>query len=342
MTSIEIQELKSVYKGLSIQVQKSLLPTLFTSKPRVIILAGPTAVGKSAFGLNLAQALHGEIISADSMQVYRGMDIGTAKPTLLERTLVPHHLVDTRAISEPFNVVDFFHEASQCCREIHARQHAPIIVGGSGFYIHSLLYGPPLGPPACPQIRADLELQLSKYGSLHMFERLQLADPEYASTITSNDKQKIIRALEIMALTNTKVSDHAWSCRERLQEFDFRCWFIHRPRKELYQRIEKRCDEMLQHGFLDEVAALLKGGIEQNSSASQAIGYRQALAYVKSGCPMEAYEPFVKAFKQASRNYAKRQLTWFRKEPFFRWIDIDMHDPEVALDMIMQDFKLGC
>ena len=342
MTTIESQQLKSLYKGISIEVQRSLLPSLFKSRPRAIIIAGPTAVGKSSFAMDLAQALNGEIISADSMQVYRGMDIGTAKPTLAERVLVPHHLIDICDAKDPFNVVDFYHAATKCCHEILDRKHVPIIVGGSGFYLRTLLYGPPVGPPSSAMIRSALELELQQKGSQELYARLQAQDPEYAATITSNDKHKIVRALEIMAITETKVSDHAWTNRERLQEFDFRCWFFHRPRCELYRRIETRCDQMLEAGLVDEVERLLAVGLEENSSASQAIGYKQVIAYLQSGRHLDAHADFVTLFKTASRHYAKRQLTWFRREPAFRWLDIDMHDPEVVLDMVMQDYKLGC
>lgn len=342
MTSIEVQELHSVYRGLSIQMQRSLLPALFRSKPRVIVIAGPTAVGKSAFALELAKALQGEIVSADSMQVYSNMDIGTAKPALVERMLVPHHLIDICPVKEAFNVVDFYHAATESCHAILERKHVPIVVGGSGFYLHALLYGPPMGPPSSPEVRADLDRELQQHGSLFLYEKLKAQDPEYAATITPNDKHKIIRALEIMVLTSDKVSMHPWTTREALGEFDFRCWFFYRPRQELYRRIDERCDCMLKDGFLAEVEALLKEGIEQNSSASQAIGYRQAINYLKTAHSPEVYADFVTQFKQASRRYAKRQLTWFRKEPLFRWLDVDMHDPEVALEMIMQDYKLGC
>ncbi len=156
--------------------------------------------------MNLAQAIDGEIISADSMQVYKGMDIGTAKALPEERLLVPHHLIDIRQIHESFNVVDFYYEARQACQQIFDRGNVPIVVGGSGFYLHTLLYGPPSGPPSVPELRLSLEEEMERLGSEILFERLHQLDPQYAKTITKNDKQKIVRALEIMALTNKKVS----------------------------------------------------------------------------------------------------------------------------------------
>jgi tRNA dimethylallyltransferase len=164
-------------------------------------------------------------------------------------------------------------------------------------------------------------------------------DPQYAKTITKNDKQKIVRALEIMALTHTKVSKLSWKTRRKPQNYDFRCWFLYRPKEKLYERIDQRCDWMLKQLFLNEVKTLEQQGLRENSSASQAIGYRQALDFLSTLQTPKDYEEFVKNFKRASRNYAKRQLTWFRKEPLFRWLDIDARDPELVLDTIIKDYE---
>lgn len=336
---VEQQEIEKIFAGLAIEAQKKLPATLPKPKKKVIILAGPTGTGKSSFALELAQSIGGEIISADSMQVYQGMDIGTAKPTKEERLLVPHHLIDNRLITESFNVVDFYYEARHCCQLILGRDNVPIVVGGAGFYLHSLLYGPPSGPPSVPELRKSLEDEIEKLGSEAMFERLKGLDPQYANSITKNDKQKIVRALEIITLTGKLVSKLSWKGRRKPLNYDFRCWYLHRPREQLYHRIDKRCDKMLEQGFLDEVKALDAAGLKNNSSASQAIGYRQALDYLTTAQTHKDYEQFVKDFKQASRNYAKRQRTWFSKEPLFRWLDMDMHDPEVMMDMIKQDYE---
>lgn len=337
-TCIE-EQIERIFAGFAVEAKKQIPENLQKPKKRAIILAGPTGCGKSAFALSLAQAMGGEIISADSMQVYRGMDIGTAKPTLEERALIPHHLIDIRDITDSFNVVDFYFEARQSCQLVTGRDNAPIFAGGSGFYIHSLLYGPPSGPPSVPELRKTLEEEIEKLGSEVLFERLRQLDPHYAATITKHDKQKIVRALEIMTLTGKKVSKLSWKTRHKPQNYDFRCWFLYRPKEHLYRRIEKRCEKMLQEGFLDEVIALSKAGLKQNPSASQAIGYRQALDFLETEQTPEDYKRFVEQFKQASRNYAKRQFTWFRREPMFRWLDLDLHDPEVAIDMIRQDFE---
>lgn len=341
MTCVEKEEIERLYYGIAIDIQKRLSFNVQRPKKRVIVLAGPTAVGKSAFALTLANAIGGEIISADSMQVYTGMDIGTAKPTVEERRAVPHHLIDIRNVNDGFNVVDFYYEARHSIQLIHARDNVSIVVGGSGFYLHSLIYGPPSGPPSVAELRKGLEEEFDKVGPDEMYNKLKHLDPNYAASITKHDKQKIVRALEIITLTGKKVSKLPWGQRQKPQNYDFHCWFFHRPRQQLYDRIDKRCDEMLKAGFLDEVRALKADGLENNPSASQAIGYRQALEFLASDGSERAYREFVDKFKQSSRNYAKRQITWFRNdhEPLFRWLDLDMHDPEVVLDIITQDFK---
>jgi tRNA dimethylallyltransferase len=336
-----VEDIERLFVGFALEAQKQIPENLQKPKKRVIILAGPTGCGKTPFSITLAEALQGEIVSADSMQVYRGMDIGTAKATLEERARVPHHLLDIRHVTESFNVVDFYYEARHCCQLIQGRDSVPIITGGSGFYIHSLLYGPPSGPPSVPELRKTLEEEIENLGSEALFERLRQFDPQYAATITSGDKQKIVRALEIITLTGKKVSKMTWRGRHRPLNYDFRCWFLFRPKEHLYHRIDKRCDKMLEGGFLDEVELLMKEGLRENPSACQAIGYRQAIEYLSGSQSKEEYQKFVEAFKQASRNYAKRQFTWFRREPLFRWLDLDLHDPEVAIDMIRQDFQEG-
>lgn len=308
-------------------------------KKRILVIAGPTAAGKTKLSLSLAQAIGGEIISADSAQVYRGMDIGTAKATPEERALITHHLIDVCDLSAPYNVAEFYKSSQSAFKEITARENVPIVVGGSGFYIHSLLYGPPHGPPSCPDVRHQLEKQMKELGPEVLYERLQMLDPEYAATISEFDKHKIIRSLEIMAISERRVSDFPKSGKLQEQEWDFRCWFIYYPRERLYSRIEIRCDEMIRNGFLQEVRDLETKGIRDNLSASQAIGYRQALEYLDSPQTEEDLKNFIMKFKKASRHYAKRQFTWFRKEPLFRWLDCDQYPTERLKEIILQDFE---
>lgn len=307
---------------------------------RVIVLSGPTASGKTRLSLELARILGGEIISADSVQVYRGMDIGTAKATLEERMEIPHYLIDICDLSESFNVVQFFETATAAIREILTKGHIPIVVGGTGFYLHALLYGPPKGPPASPEVRKKLEEDIEKFGIEAIYEKLCQFDPEYGATINFRDRHKIIRGLEIMTLTGKRVSEFPkGDSPSRLKEFDFRCFFTYFPKEILFSRIEMRCDEMLIHGFIEEVEELVENGLRENLSASQAIGYRQCLEFLDSPRSDEDWEHFVWEFKKASRRYAKRQFTWFRREPLFRWVDLDVYGYQKALEMILQDYE---
>lgn len=306
-------------------------------RPRVLVIAGPTACGKTKLSLQLAQTLGAEVVSADSMQVYRGMDIGTAKATKEEQALVPHHMIDIRDIQEPLTVVDFYHEAKQAIASILSRGRTPIIVGGSGFYIHSLIYGPPEGPPSNLELRKSLEQEVEQEGADTLYQRLYDLDPKYASTITINDKQKIVRGLEIIALTGSPVSEFSWK-RGHPLDFTFHCWFIHRPRELLYSQAEERCEEMLGQGFIEEVAHLKIQGLETNRSAAQSIGYRQVLKYLESEQNQDNYLQCTTSFKQATRHYIKRQLTWFAKEPLFQWIDMEATEENKLIHHIVDDF----
>ncbi|HLB53088.1 MAG TPA: tRNA (adenosine(37)-N6)-dimethylallyltransferase MiaA, partial [Chlamydiales bacterium] len=252
-------------------------------KKKVLIIGGPTATGKSDLAFSLAQLLGGEIVSADSAQVYRGMDIGTAKPSVEEQGLITHHLINLCDLSTSYNVAQFYDDARSSLRQIATRDNVPIVVGGSGFYLHALLYGPPLGPPSKPEVREQLEQQIRELGAEVLYERLQMLDSVYAATISEFDRHKIIRALEIMAISEKKVSDFPKPTCLKEEDYDFRCWFTYYPKEILYPRIEKRCDEMIEKGFLEEVRQLEKVGIRKNSAASQAIGYRQALEYLEGG-----------------------------------------------------------
>ena len=332
-------------KELQAFLQKVTLPeriqiSLPNARKKVVVISGPTAVGKTDLSLQVARAIGGEIVSADSMQVYRGMDIGTAKVSLKERESIPHHLIDVRPLDETFNVVDFWQEATQAIDEIHARGNVPIVVGGTGFYLHSLIYGPPSGPPSVASERARWEAELLEKGHEALYKRLKELDPEYAASITSNDKHKIVRGLEIISLTNKRVSEFPKVSLEP-QKYNFRCWFLYMPKEILYRLIEQRCDEMMQKGFFAEVRELEKLGLRSNSSASQAIGYKQCLEFLSSSQAPDDWDHLIFSFKQASRRYAKRQFTWFRKEPLFRWINRDDVSFERAAEVILQDVELS-
>lgn len=310
-------------------------------KKRIIVIAGPTAAGKTDISIALAQSIGGEVVSADSCQIYRGMDIGTAKASPEQRTLIAHHLIDICDIDEPCNVAQFSDYASNAIQEILDRDNVPIIVGGSGFYIHSLLYGPPLGPPSNKKVRQQIEHQMDNLGADALYAQLQALDPVYAETISNNDRHKIMRALEIMTLSEKKVSDFPKPKHLSEQKYDFRCWFLYHPKETLYSRIELRCDEMIRQGLLNEVRDLDTKGLRQNSAASQAIGYRQSLSFLDSPQTESDFEKFVSQFKKATRHFAKRQFTWFRKETLFRWLNVSELPPERLKELILQDFEQG-
>jgi tRNA dimethylallyltransferase len=310
-------------------------------KKKVLVIAGPTAVGKTALSLRLAEMLGGQIISADSMQVYCGMDIGTAKVSLEERGQIPHYLIDMRDIDQPFNVAQFYEAAHHALKIILREGAVPIVVGGTGFYVRAFIYGPPSGPPSVPEIREKIENELDQIGPVALYDKLKSIDPEYAAKITAFDRHKIVRGLEIISLTGLRVSDFAPSSPEQTEDYDFRCWFLFRPLEELYHRIEERCDEMITKGLLEEVRTLEQRGLRKNTSASQAIGYRQCLEFFDSPKTQEDWDRFVREFKKASRHYARRQFTWFRKEPLFRWLNMSSIRMENAAEMIAHDFELN-
>lgn len=338
-SSTELETVSEALQQLCVEVRKQPIENSPSSKPKVVVISGPTACGKSAFAMLLAKCIGGEIISADSMQVYRQMDVGTAKPSVDEQLEIPHHLVDIQDLTSPYTVVDFFEAATTACQTVLQRGNIPIVVGGSGFYIHTLIYGPPQGPPPDPIVRKRLQEEMVQKGPKILFDRLKRLDPEYAETITEGDKHKIVRALEIIAVTGQKVSAIQWHERCQTNEFDFRCWFLYRPKQSLYQRIETRCDQMITAGLVEETQSLLKAGLKENPAASQSIGYRQCIDFLNSEQTEQDYQNFVTKFKQASRNYAKRQFTWFRREPLFKWLDVDTHDFENVMEIVTNDLS---
>jgi len=335
-TTLEEKELQELFAQITLPLKEEISP--FLKKKKVIVIAGPTAVGKTKHSLLIAQKIGGEIISADSMQVYREMDIGTAKVSKEDQKRAVHHLIDVRDLSERFNVMDFYQQAHKVIREIHAKDGVPIIVGGTGFYLHALIYGPPQGPPSVPEVRERLEEEIKDKGADELYERLKEFDPEYAKTITGADRHKIVRALEIISLTNKKVSDFPKEPEKDIP-YNFRCWFLYMPKEILYPHIEMRCDEMIAAGLIEEVKSLKEKGLEKNRVAAQAIGYRQCLEFLKSDQTPEDFEVFVAAFKRASRRYAKRQFTWFRQEPLFRWLNVENLPIEKTSETIMQDYS---
>ncbi|AFS23290.1 tRNA (adenosine(37)-N6)-dimethylallyltransferase MiaA [Chlamydia psittaci] len=310
-------------------------------KRTVILLAGPTGSGKTDVSLKLAPMIDGEIISVDSMQVYRGMDIGTAKVSWEDRQRVPHYLIDICHVQELFNSVDFYYQAVQACQNILSRNKVPILVGGTGFYFHTFLSGPPQGPSADCDFREKLDLYIQEHGLSLLYENLCLKDPEYARTITKNDRNKIVRGLEIIHLTGKKVSDHKWT-REvgECREYNCRGWFLSPPKELLRDTIQLRCQRMLEDDLIDEVHRLLKQGIRDNSSASKAIGYREWIEFIDQGSPAEAYEAVKQKFIANTCHYTKKQRTWFKRYPIFRELPTLGLTAETLAAKIAEDYFL--
>ena len=290
---------------------------------KVVIIAGPTASGKSSLGVELALSLGGEIINADSMQVYRGMDVGTAKPTLEEQKGIPHHLLDVVDPDEDFSAATFRSMALALVREICSRGKICLVVGGTGLYIKALLGGLLRSPPADPRLRETLRLECDNHGSTRLYERLKLLDPESASKVHPNDKVRIIRSLEIIHLTNRRPSElsREHGFRDRALGALKLCLKINR--EELYHRINRRSAAMLRAGLVGETESLLSKGYSSQLKPMKSIGYRHIVKYLEGTWSLAEA---TRNLQRDTRRYAKRQLTWFRADPEFTWISPDDFD----------------
>lgn len=285
----------------------------------VIVISGPTATGKTALGAALCREIGGEVISADSMQIYRGMDIGTAKVRPEETLGIRHHMVDVASPDEDFSVSRWVEMAAACGEDIFARGRIPVIVGGTGLYIDSLLSGRSFAQsPGDSGLREALSREYDAVGGEAFREKLRTFDPERAEKLHPADKKRLVRAVEVYELTGMTISSHdeyTKSLPPRWPSLRFALSFEDRER--LYRRIDDRVELMAERGLFDEVRALLDRGIPENSTAMQAIGYKEALSCVKGETgEREALE----LIKQNSRRYAKRQLTWLRRDPQLHWI----------------------
>ncbi|MNB72373.1 tRNA dimethylallyltransferase [compost metagenome] len=289
------------------------------AKPKLLVLLGPTAVGKTRLSLSLASALHAEIISGDSMQVYRGMDIGTAKIKPEEMEGIPHHLIDVLDPTEPYSVAEFQAEGRRLIGEISARGRLPFIVGGTGLYIESLCYGFRFSEAVADEaFRSEMDRFADEHGALALHARLAEVDPESATRLHPNDRRRIIRALEIFRQTNTPLSQSPAAVKPE-SPYDLCLIGLTMDRQKLYQRIEERIDEMLADGLVDEVKALMERGCSRNLVSMQGLGYKEIAAYL--GGEM-TYEEAVILLKRDTRRFAKRQLSWFRHMKDIRWIDV--------------------
>jgi tRNA dimethylallyltransferase len=301
--------------------------------PKVIVITGPTATGKTRLSIELCRRFDGEVISADSMQIYRRMDIGTAKPDEAEKMGIPHHMLDVAEPGEQYSVSKYVEAAAACVDDVLARGKIPVIAGGTGLYIDSLLSGRDFAPvEEHGDVRREISDKYDDVGGEEMLRRLGEFDPEAAGRIKPNDKKRIIRAFEVWLTSGKTITQHNAETRATPPRYDAaKIALSFKDRAELYDRINRRVDIMLERGLLDEVRQLLESGVPEKCTAMQAIGYKELIPVVKGEAPLDAA---VEKIKQESRRYAKRQLSWFRRDESLHWI---LWDSEPDFEAGLQD-----
>ena len=293
--------------------------------PKILVICGPTASGKTALAVELALRHRGEVVSADSMQIYRRMDIGTAKPTQAEMRGVPHHMLDVADPEEDFSVARYVDMAAKCVDDILSRGRLPILAGGTGLYIDSLLSGRTFAPfqPDSP-LRGQLEEQLRREGGAAMLARLAQVDPDSAARLHPNDEKRIVRALEVYQSTGKTITQHNLETQAIPPRYDALTLALAFERREdMWSRIDRRVDQMMDQGLVAEVQGLLDSGVPAKCTAMQAIGYKEMAAALLSGGDVRAA---AEEIQLRSRQYAKRQLTWFRRERQVTWIQKEVYD----------------
>ncbi len=288
--------------------------------PVLVVVLGPTAVGKSRVAVDLALRFGGEIVGGDSIQVYRGFDIGTDKPSPAERRGVPHHLIDIVDPTVQFTAADFVREALAAARGIASRGRLPIVAGGTGLYLKALIDGLFPGPGRDPAVRAALEAEVREKGLEALFRRLQAVDPAYAAKIRDRDKVRIVRALEVYEATGRPISEHFRATASPVADRTVVRLGLRLDRAVLVRRIEERVERMFARGLVDEVRGLLARGVPDDAPPFRALGYRHVLAHLRAGL---ALEEAVALTKTDTRQYAKRQMTWFRKMDGVAWFSPD-------------------
>ena len=306
---------------------------------RIICVVGPTASGKTKLAVQLAKLYGGEVVSCDSMQIYKHMDIGTAKPTPEEMQGVPHHMIDIADPTENYSVSRYAAEETACVDDILARGKLPIVVGGTGLYIDSLIAGRTFADgTADTALRQELSERYDEIGGEGLLGELRKFDPERAAKLHPADKKRIVRAMEVYILTGKTITQHDAETRAVLPRYDAaKIALTFADRQDLYARIDRRVDVMMQQGLLDEVRALLAAGIPADCTAMQAIGYKEFFPYFQQTATLEVC---TEKLKQASRNYAKRQLTWFRHMDGVTWLDAGAADVRQTALRLTQDFLL--
>ena len=308
------------------------------SDKSILIIAGPTAVGKTDASLLLAREQGAEIVSADSMQVYRGMDIGTAKPSPEQRKLVYHHLIDVADPAQPYSVGDYYRDARTTIDAILQSGGTPVVVGGTGLYIRALMRGLFHGPPRDLELRERLLLKETEYGEGTLYADLVRLDPEAAVKIHPNDLRRTVRALEVFHLKDRKLSDLHREHAFKDTPFRFHLVFLVRSRPELYTRIEQRVDRMIAEGLEDEVKGLVLKGYSGDLVSMQAIGYSHFIEYFSGRASLVQT---IELLKRDTKRFAKRQFTWFRREPDARWVDITgLQEPAAIVARIKKTIEI--
>lgn len=304
-------------------------------KKPLVVLTGPTAVGKTKASIDLAKAVGGEIISADSMQVYRYMDIGSAKIRKEEMCGVPHHLIDVLEPREEFHVVKFQKLAKEAMEGIYSRGHLPIVVGGTGFYIQALLYDIDFTESEQDDaFREKLSVYAKKEGAEALHEKLRLVDPKAAEDIHANNVKRVIRALEFYAQTGERISEHNETERKKESPYQFAYFVLNDNRERLYERINRRVDQMLDDGLVEEVRLLKERGYTKDLVSMQGLGYKEILEYLDGDCTLEEA---VYKIKRDTRHFAKRQITWFKREREVIWVEKEAYHYE---EQLMLDYML--
>ena len=305
-------------------------------KPKVIVIAGPTASGKTALSIELAKKINGEIISCDSMQIYKEMDIGTAKVTKDEMQGIKHYLIDIISPTERYTVSDFKKDSEKAIEEILAKGKVPIVVGGTGLYVNSLIYGIEYMDMEFDSKYRDELMQIaeSTEGLKKLYDEACKIDSLAMQKISENDKKRIIRVLEIYKVTGKNKTELEILSREKGVKYDYRKFAINMEREKLYNRINKRVDIMLSQGLVDEVKNIYEK-YDKYPTAMQALGYKEVVEYLKEKV---TYEEMVEKIKQETRRYAKRQMTWFRKNNDYIWLDSD-NDIQNNVNIILEEIN---
>ncbi|EHL16134.1 tRNA delta(2)-isopentenylpyrophosphate transferase [Peptoanaerobacter stomatis] len=301
---------------------------------KIIIICGPTAVGKTATSIKLAQKLNTEIISADSMQIYKSMDIGTAKVTSDEMSGIKHHMIDIAKPNENFSVSDFYNRSSKIIDRLFSEKKIPIIAGGTGLYINSLIYKMDFNKTSFDEnIRDKYWKMYYEYGSDYLYELLLNKDKNMAQSIEKNNVKRVIRALEIFENNDAM---RVFSKVDEFQDYKTYMYVLKLDRSILYERINKRVDMMIENGLIEEVKTLLKNGTDSDAQSMKAIGYRQIISYLQGEIDENTA---IELIKRDSRRYAKRQYTWFRRYDFAKWIDVELKNIDEIAEYIMDDIK---